>query len=174
MIKIKFNNKLISLSIIIYDFDGVMTNNKVILNDCGVESVILNRGDGYAISQIKSLKINQLIASTETNNVVKYRAEKLKIPVIYGVKDKKKTITKYCIKNGYKLSNVMFIGNDLNDYEIMQNVGVKGCPSDGEEEIKNISDWISDAKGGDGVIRELYRHILNNTFHSKGDNDVRY
>lgn len=145
------------IKLLVYDFDGVMTDNRVMVGQDGMESVIVNRGDGYGVSQIKQMPIEQVIISTETNPVVERRAEKLKIGIIHGVTDKKSTLTEYCREKGYAMEEVMFIGNDLNDYDAMMAAGVKGAPADAEEEILAIADWISQAKGGYGVIRELYR-----------------
>lgn len=156
------------LKLIIYDFDGVMTDNRVIVNQDGIESVVVHRGDGYGVSQIKKLSIDQVIISTETNPVVERRAEKLKIDIIHGVSDKKSTVMKYCQEKGYVLEEVMFIGNDLNDYDAMMTVGIKGAPADAEEEILAIADWVSQAKGGHGVIRELYR-ILQTNMEQSGE-----
>ncbi len=150
------------IKLLVYDFDGVMTDNRVLVDQHGVESVMVSRGDGYGISRIKELGIKQVIISTETNEVVKRRAEKLKIDVIHGVEDKKTILRKFCEENGYALEEVMFIGNDLNDYEAMLLAGTKGAPADAEEEILKIADWISTKNGGYGVIRELYR-ILSGT-----------
>lgn len=147
------------LKLIVYDFDGVMTDNRVIVGQNGMESVVVHRGDGYGVSQIKNLSIEQVIISTETNPVVRQRAKKLKIDIIHGVSDKKSTLMEYCQDKGYAMEEVMFIGNDLNDYDAMLSAGVKGAPADAEEEILAIADWISKAMGGHGVIRELYREL---------------
>lgn len=149
--------QLKNLKLIIYDFDGVMTDNRVMVDQDGKESVIVNRGDGYGVSQIKTLGINQVIISTERNQVVRRRAEKLGIEVIHGVENKKTTVVDYCREKGYDLKQVMFIGNDLNDYDAMMSVGIKGAPADAEEEILSIADWVSEARGGYGVIRQLFR-----------------
>lgn len=145
--------------LIVYDFDGVMTDNRVIVDEHGNESVFVHRGDGYGVRMIKdSLKVPQIILSTEANPVVVRRAEKLKIPVIHNAGDnKKKILSDYCLSNGFDIASVMYIGNDLNDIEAMSLCGVKACPSDAEPEIKNIADHIFESKGGYGVIRELYR-----------------
>lgn len=156
------------LKLIIYDFDGVMTDNRVIVSQDGMESVVVHRGDGYGVSQIKKLSIDQVIISTETNPVVERRAEKLKIDIIHGVSDKKSTVMKYCQEKGYAPEEVMFIGNDLNDYDAMMTVGIKGAPADAEEEILAIADWVSQVKGGHGVIRELYR-ILQTDMEQSGE-----
>lgn len=148
------------IKLIVYDFDGVMTDNKVIVDETGRESVVVNRSDGYAIARIKDYGISQIILSTEKNQVVRKRAEKLNIPVIHGVDDKKSILEKYCIDHNISLEKVLYIGNDLNDYDVMMGVGYPCCPADAEIEIQDIASWISTKKGGDGVIRELYRVIF--------------
>lgn len=150
-------DKLKRIKLLIYDFDGVMTDNRVMVDQNGIESVMVNRGDGYGVARIKELGIRQIIVSTEKNEVVKRRAEKLQIPVVIDVADKKSIVANYLKDNGYDCNEVMFIGNDLNDYEAMNYVGVRGCPKDAEEEIIAISDYVSEKCGGYGVIRELYR-----------------
>ncbi len=149
-----------SLECIFYDFDGVMTDNRCLVDQNGVEAVFVNRSDGYAISKIHELGIPQIIISTEKNPVVEKRAEKLGIPVIYGVTDKGNTIQAYCSEKGIQASKTLFIGNDLNDLSAFHIVGMRGAPADAEEEILSIADWISDQNGGDGVIRDLYRQIM--------------
>lgn len=145
--------------LIVYDFDGVMTDNRVTVDENGKESVTVHRGDGWGVRMIKDeLKISQIILSTEANPVVVKRAEKLKIPVIHNAGDSKKQILeKYCAENGFSPADVMYIGNDLNDYDAMMMCGYHACPADAEQEIKAVSDYIFESKGGYGVIRELYR-----------------
>jgi len=153
------------IKLFVYDFDGVMTNNKVIVDQRGNESVIVNRGDGLAISIIKRMNIPQLILSTEANSVVLKRAKKLNINCINGVKDKKEKLKEYCIQNDINFKDVLYIGNDINDLDIMKMVGHPYCPSDAHESIKCISKRIMFSKGGDGVIRELLDLITK----QKGD-----
>ena len=140
---------------IFYDFDGVMTDNRVLVDEEGKESVFVNRGDGYAVAQIKKLGIRQVIVSTEQNPVVERRAEKLGIEVIHGVEDKAETIKDWCCMNNVNVSKTIFIGNDLNDLSAMNIVGFKCAPADAEGEILEIADWISAKKGGEGVIRDF-------------------
>ena len=144
---------------IFYDFDGVMTDNRVMVSQDGSESVIVNRGDGYAVARIKEMGIPQIIVSTETNHVVEKRAEKLNIPVIHGVNDKAKIIEEYCAEKGFNLKKTLFIGNDLNDLSALKIVGMKAAPADAEPEIICIADWVSERKGGYGAIRDLYRFL---------------
>ncbi len=145
--------------LIVYDFDGVLTDNKILLDEKGIESVMVNRADGLAIGIYKKQGVNQIILSTETNKVVEERAHKLGIPAIRGVEDKKETLLAYCQENHIPVENVVYAGNDLNDLEAMRMVGYPICPSDASEEIKNISKIILDSPGGKGVVRELIKHI---------------
>jgi len=149
----RINKKDIQL--IIYDFDGVMTNNKVIVSEDGRELIIANRSDGLGVELLKKKGIKQIILSTESNNVVNARAKKLKLPVIYACKDKKNILKRYCKKMKYDLSNVAYVGNDINDLEAMKMVGYPIAPADAHIEIKKISKIITKTMGGDGVIREL-------------------
>ena len=147
------------IKLIVYDFDGVMTDNHVYLNQDGVEMAMCHRGDGLGVGIIRGLGIDQVIISTEVNPIVARRAEKLNIPVIHKVKDKAQALTEYCAENEKDLGNVMYIGNDTNDLEAMKLAGIKGAPADAEPEILEIADWVSTKNGGYGVIRELARHI---------------
>ncbi len=150
------------ISLIVYDFDGVMTDNTVHVDQNGIESVIVNRSDGYAVARIRDLGVKQIILSTEKNPVVVKRAEKLIIPVISGVDDKKTILCQYCCENQINLSEVLYVGNDLNDYDAMVCVGYPCCPCDAEIEIKSISIWVSTCNGGHGVIRDLFRKLSAN------------
>ena len=146
-------------SLIVYDFDGVMTDNSVFVDEKGKEYVRVNRGDGYAVRMIKTrLNIPQIILSTEENPVVLKRAEKLNIPVINNSGDnKKQLLIEYLQDNGFNSQNTLYIGNDLNDLEAMAICGYRCCPADAQPEIKSIVQYVFNSCGGYGVIRELYR-----------------
>ena len=145
----------IKIKLIVYDFDGVMTDNKVYVDQDGKETVQVNRGDGLGISEIKKLGIEQIIISTEKNLVVMKRAEKLGIGCMQGIENKKAALIDYCENNNFDLQNVGYVGNDINDKEVMGIVGITYCPLDAHKSIQDISDNILQTKGGDGVIREL-------------------
>jgi 3-deoxy-D-manno-octulosonate 8-phosphate phosphatase (KDO 8-P phosphatase) len=156
-VKIKNNIKLM-----VYDFDGVMTNNKVYLDQNGKEIVQVNRADGLGVAEIKTLEIEQIIISTEINPVVTARANKLGINCLQGVNNKKKALKIYCNNNNLDLKNVGYIGNDINDKDVMKIVGFTFCPSDAHDSIQLISNYVLKTKGGDGVIRELLELIIKN------------
>lgn len=152
--------KYFNPDLIVYDFDGVMTNNKVYLDQTGNEIVQVNRGDGLGVSEIKRFGIKQIIISTEKNQVVSTRAKKLGIECLQGIEDKKKTLIDYCKNNDIDILSVAFLGNDINDKKAMELVGFSLCPSDAHESIKLISNYVFTAKGGAGVIRELLDIII--------------
>ena len=147
-----------NIQCLVYDFDGVMTNNCVYVFEDGREAVQVNRSDGLAISYLKD-HYHQLILSTETNPVVTKRAQKLGIPVLQGQSNKKHALQEYCEHQGFPLSAVLYVGNDLNDLDVMMSVGRSCCPSDAVEEIKKRASFCLQSKGGEGVIRELYDHL---------------
>lgn len=148
-----------NIKAIVYDCDGVLTDDKVIVDENGKESAIFNRADGYAISKIFTLNIKQAVISTEENPIVLKRCEKLKLRAYHGASNKEEVLTSYCEAEGLFFSDIMYIGNDLNDLGCLKLVAVRGCPSDAEDEIRRMCNWISKRKGGDGVIRDLYRDI---------------
>jgi len=153
------------INLILYDFDGVMTDNRVLLVEDGKEAVFVNRADGLAVEMIKGLGIAQMIVSTETNRVVEARAKKLGIPFLQAVKDKRKAVAEYLNGNNINSSKVIFVGNDINDKDVMRLVGWPVAVADAHKEIKKIAKVILLAKGGYGAIRELMDYIQSGRFH---------
>tara|TARA_B100001250_G_scaffold413855_1_gene449481 strand:+ start:545 stop:1009 length:465 start_codon:yes stop_codon:yes gene_type:complete len=152
-------NEYQKIKLIVYDFDGVMTDNKVYVNEEGNEMVQVNRADGLGVSEIKKRGIGQIIISTEKNPVVSIRADKLNIECLQAIDDKEIALTNYCEKRGIDFEHVAYVGNDINDIDAMKIVGFKFCPSDSHESIKKISDHVFKTSGGNGVIRELLELI---------------
>jgi len=155
----KFRISAKNIYLIVYDFDGVMTDNRVIVSEDGKESVVVNRSDGLAISKIKTMGIKQIIISTEKNSVVEARAKKINIDCIYGVENKKNTLKKYFSDNRIDKTKVVYVGNDVNDLEAMKLVGIKIATADAADDIKKIATYVTKKKGGEGVIRELMEII---------------
>ena len=148
----------------VFDFDGVLTNNLVYLNQEGVESVACSRADGLAFDVLRKLNKPAFILSTEKNLVVEERAKKLKIPAIQGVTDKVEAIKELAKEKKIHLNNILYVGNDLNDYEAMQLCGYTACPSDSHEIIKSIANIVLKTSGGNGVVRELLEDIFQLNF----------
>ena len=131
-----------NINAFIFDFDGVLTNNLVHLDQNGKESVSCSRADGLAFDVLRKLDKPAFILSTENNPVVTMRAKKLKVSVVQGVADKVEAIKKLVNKNNYNLKNILYVGNDLNDYLVMQLCGYSACPADSHPKIKSISNII--------------------------------
>jgi YrbI family 3-deoxy-D-manno-octulosonate 8-phosphate phosphatase len=148
------------IDLIVYDFDGVMTDNRVLLLQDGTEGVFVNRGDGWGISMLRRQGVAQLIMSTETNPVVAARARKLDLEVMSGCADKAAALRAYCQEHGHDLSRVVFVGNDVNDLAAMQLVGHAVAPSDAHARVTAAASQVTEAAGGAGVIRELAGLIL--------------
>ena len=144
------------IKLIAYDFDGVMTNNKVYIDQYGREFVQVHRADGLGVAEIKKMGLHQIIISTEKNKVVANRAAKLDIPCLQGVENKQKTLFNYSKDKNIDIKNVAFVGNDINDLEALLISGIPICPADSHESIKKISKVILHKEGGDGVVREIF------------------
>ena len=154
------NLKPAEIDLIVYDFDGVMTNNRVLIHQNGTEAVFVNRADGLGVAMIKGKGIPQLILSTESNPVVEARAIKLGLPVIYNTDDKRTALESYCRMNAFDPSRVVYVGNDLNDKGAMEFSGIPIAPADAHPEILHIARIVLHAIGGGGVVRELADMIL--------------
>lgn len=151
---------LADIDIFIFDFDGVFTNNLVYVDQEGRESVICSRADGLALDALRKLEKLTYILSTEKNSVVASRANKLQIPVLQGVSDKVEALNDILKKKDISLNNVLYVGNDVNDYKVMKLCGFTACPSDSHIKIKEISNIVLKASGGNGAIRELLEDFL--------------
>ncbi len=156
----KTHKMLAKIALIIFDFDGVFTDNRVIVDETGKEAVICNRSDGLGVRLLHDRNIAMLILSTETNPVVAQRAGKLRLECIQGVSDKKAALLSYCNEKGINIKNVMYVGNDLNDYEAMQIVGFPVAPGDAHPKIRALAKTVLYQKGGEGAIAELAERLI--------------
>lgn len=148
------------VSAIVFDFDGVLTNNKVYVSETGEETVRCDRADGYTFELLKKLGLKIFILSSEKNPVVKMRAKKLNIDLIYGSKNKKNDLKKLCKKNSLDLKRLVYVGNDINDLEAMKASGFSFAVADSVKEVKKVADFVLESKGGDMVAREIFNNFL--------------
>lgn len=140
---------------VVFDFDGVFTNNKVIVHEDGKESVICDRSDGMALSQLKSLNIPILVLSKEKNPVVQIRCNKLDIPYKQDISDKIMELKEWLDENKLDSANIIFLGNDINDLSCIEYVGCGVAVGDAYPEVKSKSKITLSSSGGNGAIREL-------------------
>jgi YrbI family 3-deoxy-D-manno-octulosonate 8-phosphate phosphatase len=151
---------LTEIDAFIFDFDGVLTNNLVYLDQNSQEWVSCSRADGLAFDVLRKLQKPAYILSTEKNLVVTARAKKLKISALQGVDNKTEEIKKLAEREGFDLQNILYVGNDLNDYHVMQLCGYTACPSDSHKKIKSIANVVLKTRGGNGIVRELLEEVL--------------
>jgi len=147
---------------IIFDFDGVFTDNKVYTAQDGTETVVCDRRDGLGIKMLKKINIPMFILSMEQNPVVIARAKKLDLEVKAGCEDKKSFLKNYFKQRGINPANVIYIGNDINDLDAMEMVGFSVCPSDSHVKVKESATYILASNGGNGAVRELAELLIQN------------
>lgn len=147
------------VDLIVFDFDGVLTNNRVLVLEDGREGVFCNRADGLGFDLLRAAGIQGMIISTETNAVVRHRARKLKVPVAQSVKDKGRTVLEICRKKRIDPRRMAFVGNDVNDLPALRVAGYKLCPRDAAPEVRRICDHVLRCRGGEGVAREIAMQI---------------
>jgi 3-deoxy-D-manno-octulosonate 8-phosphate phosphatase (KDO 8-P phosphatase) len=155
---------LANIQVFVFDFDGVLTDNLVHIDSTGAEFVSCNRSDGLAFDVIKKLKKPAYILSSEKNSVVTARAKKLNVSAIHGVADKVQALIDLSKKEGFDFKKILYVGNDLNDYRVMQLCGYSACPSDSHEKIRSVANIVLNSKGGSGVVRELLEDVLSIDF----------
>jgi len=151
---------LYSLQAIIFDFDGVLTDDHVWVDQDGREMVCCSRRDGLGFDLLRQTDLQLFILSTETNLVVSRRAEKLKINCIQGSQDKASALQCLAREKGFSLSQALYVGNDLNDLEAMQLCGYSACPRDAHAEVQKIATFQLQTLGGQGVVREIVENLL--------------
>ena len=145
---------------VVFDFDGVLSDNYVYVDQLGVESVRCSRADGLAFDAFRKLGLRVIIVSTEANPVVAARAKKLKVPVIQGALNKADALRGLADDQDVNLSRLVYVGNDLNDYQAMQLCGYSACPADSHDRIKEIATFTLSKRGGEGVARALLEDVL--------------
>jgi len=153
--------------LLVMDFDGVFTDDTVITDQDGRESVICSRSDGFGLDMLRQHgKVHALILSREENPVVSARAHKLKLEVYQGVQDKAQAIQQLIKERNLAQAEVIYIGNDLNDLPVLPYVGYFACPQDAHSEVIRRADLVLSKPGGCGAIRELVEIILRSEHES--------
>jgi N-acylneuraminate cytidylyltransferase len=150
-----------AIKAIVFDFDGVMTDDQVYITETGEEMVMASRSDGMGISALKSAGLKLLILSKERNPVVAKRAEKLQIEVIQACDNKLEALTEWLLNNQLPLSQCAYVGNDINDLQCMQAVRLAIAPIDAHPLAAQAAHWKLTRAGGKGAIRELSDAIIN-------------
>jgi len=149
------------INLIIFDFDGVFSNGKIIFDNNGNALKHYNVKDGMGIFNLykKHFEVG-VISGWPENESQKGILKHLKINrVSLGSNDKLQILQKWCSELDISLKNVAYMGDDINDIKVMKEVGLVGCPNDAVREVKNITNFISSKNGGEGAIREFCDYI---------------
>lgn len=137
------------------DFDGVLTDNRVLVSEDGREAVWCSRLDGLGLAKLDRLGIDKVIISTETNGVVRRRARKLRVECRSGVADKLELLKRMAARRRIALDEVAFMGNDVNDADCLRAVGLPIVVADAHEDVRGLARVVTARKGGFGAVREI-------------------
>ena len=154
------------IKLFLTDVDGVLTDGGMYYSETGDELKKFNTRDGMGFHLLREAGIKSGIITTENTQIVERRAAKLKVDYVYQGKNtggKLQTALEICRKEGITLAEAAYIGDDINCYDLLCNVGMAACPADAVEKIKTIPNIkILRKKGGEGVVREFIEIILGN------------
>lgn len=147
--------------LLVCDFDGVFTDDRVYVLEDGREAVACRRGDGLGIARLRQAGVRIEVLSSETNPVVAARCRKLGIACQQGVRDKLPVLRALTAEAGLTPSEVAYVGNDVNDLECLRAAGVGVAVADALPEVRLVADWVLSSRGGAGAVRELCELILD-------------
>jgi YrbI family 3-deoxy-D-manno-octulosonate 8-phosphate phosphatase len=147
------------IQMVVFDFDGVFTDNRVLVLQDGTEGVFCSRADGFGLEALKKLGVHLLVLSKEQNPVVSSRCKKLDLPCIQGCDNKAERLKKEAVGRGVSLAKLAYMGNDINDIECLRIAGLPACVSDSHPDVLAVSSFVTEASGGHGAVRELCDYI---------------
>jgi YrbI family 3-deoxy-D-manno-octulosonate 8-phosphate phosphatase len=148
------------VQLVVFDFDGVMTDDRVWVDQDGKEIVAANRGDGLGIAALHKAGIRMAVLSTEVNPVVAARCHKLNLQVIQGLPDKAAALRELIDEHQLNPASVIFVGNDTNDLPCFPLAGCAVAVAGAHPEVLAQADIILSHAGGEGAVRELCDRIL--------------
>ena len=156
-----FKTKLNNIKTFIFDVDGVLTNGSVTLMPDGEQVRVMNIKDGYALQLAIKKGYKIAIISGGKSEMVRNRLNGLGITDIYlGSHTKLDTYNEFIATYNINPEEILYMGDDIPDYEVMQRVGVPTCPNDSAQEIKDICIYISQKKGGEGAVRDVIEQVM--------------
>lgn len=147
---------------LIMDVDGVLTDGMIYMGNTGELFKAFSIKDGYAIHEIlPKYGIKSVILTGRESSIVLNRASELEVDIVLqGIKKKETEIIRIAELLEISTDEIAYIGDDMADYEAMKLCGVKGCPADAVEKIKEICDYVASKRGGEGAVRELIEWII--------------
>jgi N-acylneuraminate cytidylyltransferase len=148
------------IDLVVFDFDGVMTDDRVWVDQDGHESVAANRRDGLGIAMLRRRGIPMVVLSTEPNPVVAARCHKLELSVFQSLADKAAVLRTLLEERKLDPAHVVYMGNDVNDLPCFSLVGCAVVVADAHPEVIPQADLVLTMPGGHGAVRELCDRIL--------------
>jgi 3-deoxy-D-manno-octulosonate 8-phosphate phosphatase (KDO 8-P phosphatase) len=168
-----YKEHLKHINTFIFDYDGVLTDGSVITTNDGEAYRITNVKDGYALQLASKKGYRVAVISGARSESMTHRMKALQITDVFmGVEKKQLTFRNYLKENELKPEQVLFMGDDIPDYEVMKEAGVSACPADAAEEIKSVANYISHFNGGKGCVRDVIEQVLK--VQGKWMNDDAY
>ena len=154
------------VEMVVFDFDGTLTDDRVWVNEDGLEYVAANRGDGMGIAILQKNGVKTVVISSEENKVVSARCKKLNLTVVQGVGvgNKAAVLTKMLKEEGIDPVSVIYVGNDINDIPCFPLVGCAVVVADAHPEALKKADYILSRKGGHGAVREICDLVVKKYF----------
>jgi 3-deoxy-D-manno-octulosonate 8-phosphate phosphatase (KDO 8-P phosphatase) len=158
----EIKGKARKIKLLITDCDGVLTDGGVYYGEQGEVLKKFNIRDGMGVERLRKLaEVQTGIITGEKSPSVAKRAEKLQIAELHlGIKDKLLVLMQIMVNKNLSKEQIAYIGDDVNDIEIMQKVGLTACPADAISFTKEIADYVCESKGGEGCFREFAELII--------------
>jgi YrbI family 3-deoxy-D-manno-octulosonate 8-phosphate phosphatase len=158
----KFLIKASKIKVVLTDVDGVLTDSGMYYSNKGDIMKKFHTRDGMGVTLLRKNNIPSIIVTKEKNEIIKQWSKKMKIDkLLMGVLKKEVVLEKICKNYGVKSSEICYIGDDINDLELLKLVGLSATPSDGIIEAQKICDYVCENSGGNGVFREVANMILS-------------
>jgi 3-deoxy-D-manno-octulosonate 8-phosphate phosphatase (KDO 8-P phosphatase) len=158
---LNFKEKLKDIKAFAFDVDGVFSNGSVFLHPGGEMMRVMNIKDGYAVQYVVKQNFPVAIISGGKSEMVRTRFQSLGVTDIYlGASYKMAAFEDFLFKYDLKASEILYMGDDIPDYEIMKEVAIAACPADAVQEIKDVALYISDKNGGEGCVRDVIEQVL--------------
>jgi 3-deoxy-D-manno-octulosonate 8-phosphate phosphatase (KDO 8-P phosphatase) len=156
-----FKTRLKNINTLIFDIDGVMNDGKIFFMPDGVPARSLHNKDNYALQLAVKKGYRVVVISGGSSEVIKNFLHQLGIENVFLKQhDKLSCYKDFIAEHDIDENNILYMGDDLPDYEVMQRVSVASCPADAAVEIKNISIYVSDKKGGEGCVRDIIEQVM--------------
>lgn len=148
------------VDLVVFDFDGVMTDNTVTVGSDGIESVTCWRGDGIGLSALRKSGVDTLVLSTEANPVVAVRCAKLGVECHQGIDDKAQRLSELLAERDMASDRVAYVGNDINDADCLKLAGLPIVVADAHPDVVPLARYVTETPGGRGAVREVCDRIV--------------